>query len=256
LRQRVGRGGMAFVFSAWDAHLQREVAVKIIKPELAKNPDLCRLFHHEAQITASLQHPHIIPIYDFNDSDGLPYIVMPLIQGKSLKQILSAGRLPLKPAREIFLQTCDAIGYAHQQGIAHGDIKPANILISPNHHVFVTDFGLAAMDGKASVHYPWGSPRFSAPEQAAGLPPTPTSDVYSLGLLLHLLLASELPTQGSSGLSQKFTNEISRILVNALADQPADRFPDANQLFAACAAIPARWPETFSISPSDVHQLQ
>jgi serine/threonine-protein kinase len=236
LRQRIGRGGMAFVYSAWDTRLLCEVAVKIIKPALSADGTICARFSREAAITCQLHHPNIMSIYNHGVADGLPYLVMPLIEGLSLKQLLQSGQLPNQQAVEIFMQTCDAIGYAHSKGVAHGDIKPANILVSPKNHVILTDFGLASITGEPPLPHPWGSLHYTAPEQAAGSPPTFRSDVYSLGVILHLLLAGVLPSGVYPLSSPTLPKEFQPVLTKALAKNPADRFSDAREMHADCVS--------------------
>jgi len=233
LNQRIGRGGMAFVYSAWDTYLKREVAVKILKPILLKDKNNHLRFRQEVMIHGMLQHPNIMPIYDHGVVDDLPYLVMPLIKGQSLKQYLLSGLLPVLLSLDIFFQVCEAIGYAHSIGIAHGDIKPANILITPPNQVTLTDFGVAAITGFPPTSQTWGSIHYAAPEQTAGSPPTFRSDVYSLGILLFLLLTGNLPSKPDPINTYTIPNVFQQIIKKALCNDPAKRYTDAREMYTA-----------------------
>ncbi len=201
LLQRVGSGGMAEVFRGRDLMLERYVAVKILRPDYTNNQAFQERFRQEARAAANLSHPNIVTVHDFGLDHGQLFIVMEHVPGSDLKTLLrQRGRFPIEEAIPLIVQGCAGIGYAHRAGLVHCDVKPHNMLVTPDKRLKVTDFGIAR--ALATIHpdehsdIVWGSPQYFSPEQAAGEPPSPASDVYSLGIVLYELLTGSLPFNG------------------------------------------------------------
>ena len=256
LQERIGTGGMARVYRAIDTNLDRAVAIKILHEHLSDDPSFKERFEREAKLIASLNHPNIVQIYDFNwfERDGYPvyYMVMPLIPGKTLATTLDdlaeAGeRLPHDNVLRLALELSDALGYAHTAGMIHRDVKPANIILNERGQAVLTDFGIARLiessrltqDGIST-----GTPAYMSPEQATGLPGDARSDLYALGAILFELLTGHPPYSGDDGMSLMLKHlnapvpaitdtlpqaspELDELIAKALAKRPADRFQTA-----------------------------
>lgn len=252
LIQAIGNGGMAVVYHARDQMLERPVAIKILRQDYSKNEAFRERFRLEAKAAANLSHPNIVTVHDFGfDSDRL-YLVMEYVPGTDLKTILKERvHLPVDEAVNIIIQAASGIGYAHRAGLVHCDVKPHNVLVTPDHRVKVTDFGIArAMasiqpDEKHDVV--WGSPLYFAPEQAAGGPPSPASDVYSLGVVLYELVTGRLPFNSTDPselarmhreavplpprkLNPEIPVALEQIIMKVLAKEPSARYRTADQL--------------------------
>src|SRR2546422_9063903 len=204
LEGEIGRGGMGVVFNARDERLKRQVAVKVLPPDLAFREEIRLRFLREAETAARLSHPHIVPIHSVGEGpDGLVYFVMAYVDGESLgAKLKRRGRLPPDEARRIMLETADALGAAHALGIIHRDVKPDNILLEGSRgRVVVTDFGIAkplsSTTGSATLTATGvaiGTPHYMSPEQAAGDREIDgRSDIYSLGVVAYQMLTGELP---------------------------------------------------------------
>jgi serine/threonine protein kinase len=182
--KKLGEGGMGTVYLARDLSLEREVALKIISPELARNPSLMARFRVEAIAQAKLNHTNITVIHSFDQQKDIYYIVMEFVDGKTLKQVVrEKGKIPLKEAADIFSQILQAVAYAHSRGIVHRDIKPSNIFLTKEHIVKIGDFGIAkveGIDGLTRIGSTLGSPHYSSPEQVMGKKTDARTDVYSL----------------------------------------------------------------------------
>ena len=212
----LGRGGMGVVFNARDERLKRQVAIKVLPPELAFREEIRIRFLREAETAARLSHPHIVPIHSVGESpDGLVYFVMAYVDGESLAaRLRRRGRLPPEETRRIMQETADAMGAAHALGIIHRDVKPDNILLEGSRgRVVVTDFGIAkalsSTTGPATLTATGvaiGTPQYMSPEQAAGDREIDgRSDIYSLGVVAYQMLTGELPFQAPTvpGLDRK-----------------------------------------------------
>jgi serine/threonine-protein kinase len=269
----LGRGGMATVYLAYDLRYGRQVAVKVLRPELGAilGPDR---FTREIRIAAALNHPHILPLHDSGEAGGRLFYVMPYVRGGSLRGRLTAEqRLPVDEAVAIVRQVASALDHAHAHSLIHRDIKPENILLHEG-EAMVTDFGIALAAGSAPADRLTetgllvGTPEYMSPEQAAGERTLdPRSDVYSLGCVLYELLAGEPPHFGPSPkslIARRFTEPAPRVrrirpevptavdeaVAQALAPDPADRFPTAAAFADALAGrvLPARQPRPPSVA--------
>jgi eukaryotic-like serine/threonine-protein kinase len=195
---RIGSGGMAEVYRARDLMLERTVAIKLLREDFSQDPTFRERFRQEAKAAANLSHPNIVTIHDFGFDDKQIFIVMEYIPGTDLKTILqSRGNMDVNEALPLIIQACAGVGYAHRAGLVHCDVKPHNMIVTPDQRLKVTDFGiaraLASIPAQEVNNVVWGSPQYFSPEQAAGHPPSPASDVYSLGVVLYEMLTGQLP---------------------------------------------------------------
>src|SRR5918995_1666666 len=200
IHKRVGRGGMADVFLARDRLLDRQVAIKVLFPEFAVDPNFVERFRREAQAAANLSHPNIVNVYDWGKHSGTYFIAMEYVHGRTLADILRTnGRVTAMQAAEIASEVAAALNFAHEAGLVHRDIKPANILIGANGQVKVADFGIArAMNAPTESNLTqagsvMGTASYFSPEQAQGAQPDPRSDLYSLGIVMYEMVAGKPP---------------------------------------------------------------
>ena len=229
VHKRIGRGGMADVFSARDLLLDRQVAMKVLFPEFAVDENFVERFRREAQSAANLSHPNIVSVYDWGKFDGTYFIAMEEVQGQTLADVLKDNKqLTAKQAGEIAGEVAAALGFAHDGGLAHRDIKPANILIGSNGQVKVADFGIArAMnapteDNLTQVGSVMGTATYFSPEQAQGAQPDPRSDLYSLGIVMYEMVSGKPPFAGENPVSiaYKQVHDAPQPLVQLIADVP------------------------------------
>ncbi len=265
LVERIGSGGMAEVYRAKQlTAFGREVAVKVIRQDFSEDKLFRERFLREAQAIAKLSHPNILPLIEFGEQDDLLYLVMPYAPGGTLRDLMQrvGGPLPLKDALEIFTQLCDAVQYAHEQGIFHRDIKPQNVLIQRGKHLLLADFGIArdaASEQKlTSTGAGVGTVEYMAPEQAMGRGDA-RSDLYSLAIVLYQMLTGRVPFSGNTPfeimmkqanqplqparlLNPTLPREVDGILEMALAKDPGKRFQSAGALLRAAQGLlqPAR----------------
>jgi hypothetical protein len=257
LEHEVGRGAMSVVYRATDRRHARPVAVKVLEPAPTFGGDSDRLLR-EIQLAARLRHPHILPVYESGAIDGIPFYVMPYVDGESLRRRLARGWLPVEEAVRIASEVADALRYAHAHGVVHRDIKPENILLEAGHAV-VADFGVAVAmsppdgeltEGRIAV----GTPAYMSPEQASGERVVDgRSDLYALACTLYEMLAGEPPFHGptpQATIARRFLGPpvplrqrrpevpegIAAVVETALALDPADRFPSAADFVEALAA--------------------
>lgn len=204
LLDRLGSGGMADVFRARDLMLDRYVAIKLLREDYSRSLSFQERFRQEARAAANLSHPNIVTVHDFGvEENGLVYIIMEYLPGRDMKTILrQRGRFTVEECIPLMIQACAGIGYAHRAGLVHCDVKPHNMLVTPDQRLKVTDFGIARalatiMPGERT-DVVWGSPQYFSPEQAAGEAPSPASDVYSLGVVLYEMLTGTPPFTAST----------------------------------------------------------
>jgi serine/threonine-protein kinase len=198
IEARIGSGGMAEVYRARDLTLERTVAIKLLRDDFSGDPAFRERFRQEAKAAANLSHPNIVTIHDFGFDDKQIFIVMEYVPGTDLKTILeSRGSLSVDETLPLIIQACAGVGYAHRAGLIHCDVKPQNMIVTPDQRLKVTDFGiaraLASIHPQEVTHVVWGSPQYFSPEQAAGLSLSPASDVYGLGVVLYEMLTGRLP---------------------------------------------------------------
>jgi serine/threonine-protein kinase len=225
----IGSGGMATVFRGHDRELGRPVAIKLLADNLAADPAFRDRFHREAQMAARLSHPNIVHVYDITrDDDGRPYIVMEYVGGESLAETLAReGPTPPERVREIALDCCAGLAYAHAAGLVHRDIKPHNLLAGPDGRVKIADFGIAhSLDGVAitKTGTVLGTAGYLSPEQSRGGAVTPATDMYALGVTLHQLLTGRVPDgEPARGVPQPFRRAIARCIDPDPANRPSAR---------------------------------
>ncbi|HEX8729703.1 MAG TPA: serine/threonine-protein kinase [Ktedonobacterales bacterium] len=254
LRRRLGEGGMAQVYLARDVRLGREVAVKVLDRTLADRPGFRERFMREARVAAALDHPNIVPLFDFGDTEAL-FLVMPYVSGGSLQDVLPRAPLPIGEVVTYGSQIADALEYAHHRKVVHRDVKPANMLIHADGRLMLSDFGLAKIvNATSKLQAPRnrpdaGTPEYMAPEQVVGNSDA-RSDIYGLGVVLYLLLTGRLPFSGSTShevmqahlykdpkpvraYNPSVPLAMEAVVMRAMAKEPSDRFQRAGELGAA-----------------------
>ena len=257
--EEVGRGGMATVYRARQESMDRDVAIKIIQRGLS-DPAAVQRFQREARLIARLEHPHILPVYDFDGAHDPPYIVMRFLEGGTLEDILARGMLPLDEVASVMRQLCAGLDYAHRQGVIHRDIKPSNILVDRDGNAFVSDFGIArSAAGPTSMRLTQegmvlGSVEYMSPEQVMGRRDLDfRADLYALGAMLFQMLTGRLPyvsdpplgvlamhmsapIPSACALNPALNEAVDEVIQRVLAKKPEDRFRNAVEMSAALDA--------------------
>lgn len=247
----IGEGGMANVYLGYDTILDRNVAIKILRGDLSTDEKFVRRFQREALSASSLAHPNIVEMYDVGEDDGIYYIVMEYVEGKTLKQLLKKrGSLTLSEAIDIMLQLTDGMAHAHDSYIIHRDLKPQNIMIKDDGQIKITDFGIAmALNATqlTQTNSVMGSVHYLPPEQASGKGSTIKSDIYSMGIIFYELLTGSLPFKGDNAVeialkhmrdplpsvredNPAIPQSIENIILKATAKNPKNRYDDARQM--------------------------
>src|SRR5580704_1902322 len=249
----IGEGGMGKVYKAHDSDLDRTVALKLVRPELAKDGNSLQRFKQELLLASSISHRNILRIHDLGDVDGVKFISMAFVQGMDLHDLIEKqGRLPIERATNIAKQLAGALEAAHAEGVVHRDLKPRNVLIDVDDHIFVSDFGLAkSLDsdktGMTRVGEVLGTPRYMSPEQAESKSADNRSDIYSLGIILYEMLTGEVPFTGESSLQVMFQHVqqqpknprllnpdipeyLATVILKCLEKDPALRYQSAAEL--------------------------
>ncbi|MCL5773093.1 MAG: protein kinase, partial [Firmicutes bacterium] len=257
VEEKLGEGGMAYIYKAMDTKLERTVVLKVLKEEMAKDPEFLGRFKREAQSVAKLNHPNILTVYDIGEENGINYIVMEYFDAASLKDITKGKILPFNKIYDIATKILDALSYAHENGIVHRDIKPHNILINQDNVLKVTDFGIAkafTSDTLTSTGSILGSVHYFSPEQAQGKPVDETSDIYSLGVMLYELATGKLPFEGDSpvAVALKHVQEsplppavinpsispaFEKIILKAMEKDPGKRYHGASEMMKDIAGL-------------------
>ena len=247
----IGEGGMANVYLGYDTILDRNVAIKILRGDLSSDEKFVRRFQREALSASSLAHPNIVEMYDVGEDDGIYYIVMEYVEGKTLKQLLKKrGSLTLSEAIDIMLQLTDGMAHAHDSYIIHRDLKPQNIMIKDDGQIKITDFGIAmALNATqlTQTNSVMGSVHYLPPEQASGKGSTIKSDIYSMGIIFYELLTGSLPFKGDNAVeialkhmrdplpdvredNPSIPQSIENVILKATAKNPKNRYDDARQM--------------------------
>src|SRR5229473_2981025 len=279
LLEELGRGAMGVVYRAQDPVIGRPVAVKTLRLSEEgtgiTRAELIARFQTEARAAGLLTHPNIVTVYDAGEEEGLFYITMELVEGRSLQALLDAGQsFPTPRTLRLMEQVCSALEFAHQRNIVHRDIKPANLMLTEDDTVKITDFGTAKIlqFGTAQTAHVIGTPSYMSPEQIKGKPVDGRSDIFSLGVILYELVTGEKPFPGENitTVIYKIINEepisprsldssihpgLSAVITRALAKEPADRFQSCRELLEALKnyhekAVPDA---TARIAPSASH---
>ena len=268
IEELIGRGGMGVVYRSYDLRLKRTVALKLMAPDLARDPGFRERFLRETELAASLEHPNVVPIHDAGDVDGRLYLAMRHVEGGDLRAVLRADEAPT-PARALELvgQVASALDAAHARGLVHRDVKPSNVLLDGRGHVYLADFGLTrrlADGGQEAVEgRSLGTPAYLAPEQIEGGTIDARTDVYALGCLLHECLTGSPPFARGSRLAVAWAHleeeppsasaarpelpgAIDAVIARAMAKDPAERYATCAELVAAGEAAlglgrPAAW---------------
>lgn len=257
LDDRIAAGGMGEVWQATDLALHRQVAVKLMRPGYAQDPEGLARFRAEARYAGSLAHPNIAMIYDFWEGDppGQPYLVMELVNGPSLAKVLTQGPMGPVTTLDVIAQTAAGLQAAHQAGLVHRDIKPANLLISPGGQIKISDFGIARADSSATLTGTGmvvGTAAYLAPERVSGQPATPASDLYALGIVAHECLTGQRPFDGDAfavalahlqqelpPLPPSVPAEVARLVAALTAKNPRARPPSAGSVAQRAAHLQA-----------------
>jgi tRNA A-37 threonylcarbamoyl transferase component Bud32 len=254
----LGRGGMGAVYKARQPRLDRFVALKILSPEKQNDPQFAERFEREARVLARLSHPHIVSVFDSGVAQGRYYLLMEFVDGLTLRQVLQPGKLSPAEALQLVPQICDALQYAHQQGIVHRDIKPENILLDKQGQLKIADFGIAKIAGLEApglsltgVRDVMGTPHYMAPEQVE----QPQSvdhraDIYSLGVVFYEMLTGELPLGKFASPSTKVQVDVrlDEVVLRSLEKEPARRYQQASQVKTDVETI-AGTPPRFAPAP-------
>jgi serine/threonine-protein kinase len=252
LQQTLGTGGMAVVYRARDLMLERPVAIKVLRQDFSNDDGFRDRFRQEARAAANLSHSNIVTVHDFGLDNGRLYIVMEYVPGTDLKTMIKQrGRFSVEDAIPLIVQACAGIGYAHRAGLVHCDVKPQNMLVTPDQRLKVTDFGiaraLATIRPDERFDVIWGSPQYFSPEQASGSAPSPSSDVYSLGVILYEMLTGQLPFNSNDPtelarlhreavpipprrLNPAIPVELEQIILKVLSKESSARYRSADQL--------------------------
>ena len=252
---QIGQGGMATVYKAYQPSMDRNVAIKVLPSQLADSKEFTQRFQQEARIIARLEHAHILPVFDYGESEGIAYFVMRYLDAGTLKNKMESGHLPLREIDRIFTQLADALGYAHSQGVVHRDLKPANALIDAQGSLFLTDFGIAKILESASPRLTqtdaiMGTPAYISPEQAQAQKVDQRSDIYSLGIILYEMVTGRVPFTADtplavilkhvsdplplpSSIKPDIPEAIEQVILKALAKNPNDRYATTGEFISA-----------------------
>jgi serine/threonine protein kinase len=254
----LGKGGMGAVYKARQPHLDRFVALKVLPPESARDPAFAERFAREARALARLNHPNIVGVHDFGDSSGLYWLLMEYVDGVNLRQAMRAGQLTPEEALRIVPQLCDALQFAHDEGVVHRDIKPENILLDKRGRVKVADFGLAKLLGQSAAdtgltgtQQVLGTLHYMAPEQLAGARTVDhRADIYALGVTFYEMLTGELPLGRFPPPSKKVAVDarLDAVVLRTLEYEPAERFQHASDIRTAIEVIAGHPPPRLTAS--------
>jgi len=260
----LGEGGMAAVYKAYQPSMERYVAIKVLPRHMASTEEFLNRFRREAKLLAQLQHPNILPVFDYGESEGYPYIVMPFVPSGTLADLIDNQQLPLEKVRRIMNQIGDALAYAHGRGMIHRDIKPSNVLIDESGNCLLTDFGLARMV-ESSIKITTsgtvlGTPAYMSPEQGAGSEIDHRSDIYSLGIILYEMVTGRVPYNAETPIAVVFKHiqdplpsarklnpdlpeSVELVLLKALTKSPEDRYQTMGEFMNAIRSAISESPQ-------------
>ena len=258
LREQVGGGDLGVVYRAYQPSVGREVAIKAIRPELVNQPSFVHGFEAEAQQVAQLEHPHLVPLYDYwRDPEGA-YLVMRWLRGRSLRQALERGPWNLEPATRVVSQVAGALAYAHRQGVVHRNVNPANVLLDEDGNAYLSDFGVATrVAGSESRRPVTSSPAYVSPEELVGEPLTRRSDIYGLGLLTFELLTDQRPPMDGPlppvrSVRPELPPALDEVVARATAADPDERYESVDRFSAAFdAAVGRTAPAAETYTPAE-----
>jgi serine/threonine protein kinase len=282
----LGEGGMAAVYKAYQASMDRFVALKVLPQYFARDPEFVGRFAQEARMLAKLQHLHILPVFDYGETDGYTYIVMPLVETGTLSSLIKGEPLPLSQIQQIIRQVGSALSYAHSQGVVHRDVKPSNVLVDRQGNCLLTDFGIAKMvEGTMAFTQTGaiiGTPAYMSPEQILGKKLDGRSDIYSMGVVLYEMATGRPPFQAETppAIFVKHLSDplppphiynpdipegVERVILKALSKDREDRFETMDEMVDALARgiadkvrpeakpelplTPTRWADTEAVVP-------
>jgi predicted Ser/Thr protein kinase/Tfp pilus assembly protein PilF len=253
--EQLGQGGMATVYKAYHAALDRYVALKVLHPAFGEDPNFAARFQREARLVAKLDHPNIVPIYDYSEHEKRTFLVMKFIEGETLKARMARGPLASDELAQIIEAVGSALGYAHKMGILHRDIKPSNVLLVPDGSIYLADFGLAriasAGESTLSGDMIMGTPQYISPEQAMGKKELDEgTDIYSFGVMLYEMVVGQVPFNADTPFSiihdhiytslpiphtinPSVPEPVERVLLKALSKERADRYASVTEMVAA-----------------------
>lgn len=258
LVEEIGKGGMATVYRAYQPRMERFVAVKVINKAILSDETAMERFTREARLVVKLEHPHLLPVYDYDGHNDPPYIVMRYLESGTLKDVLEQGALPLREAAFMLQQITSALDYAHRQGVIHRDIKPSNIMIDADGNAFLMDFGIAHIsdqkEGLTQTGFAVGTPGYMSPEQALGESVDSRTDIYAIGVVLFQMITGELPytSETPMGLVLKhmqepvpiaternpdLPDEVNDIIASAMAKQPENRYQTGGEMVEALMEV-------------------
>ncbi|MBN1231629.1 MAG: serine/threonine protein kinase [Anaerolineales bacterium] len=273
----IGSGGMAEVFLGHDLMLERPVAIKVLRKKYSDDPEFRERFRQEAKAAANLSHTNIVTVYDFGlDGEDL-YIIMEYVPGRDLNTIIKEnGQLGTNEGIYLIIQACKAIGYAHRSGLVHCDVKPHNFLVTEDLKLKVTDFGIAramaSINRDEESDIVWGSPQYFSPEQAGGYPPSPASDVYSIGVVMYYLFTGQLPFSGKNAnelarmhrrdepippmhINPVIPSTLNDIILKVLSKEPSARYRMADQLGRVLQTFQKQFQEVADAQPEPPTKL-
>ncbi|HWY31719.1 MAG TPA: protein kinase, partial [Candidatus Acidoferrum sp.] len=259
----IGQGGMGAVYKARQPALDRFVALKILPPAMGSDPGFAERFNREARALARLNHPNIVAVHDFGQAGPLHYLLMEFVDGANLRQVEQAGKLTPEQAVNIVPQICEALQFAHNEGIVHRDIKPENLLLDKKGRLKITDFGIAKIIGVATgkssltgARDVVGTPHYMAPEQIENPQAVDhRADIYSLGVVFYEMLTGELPLGRFSPPSQKAPMDarLDEVVMHTLEKEPGERYQQASQVKTDVETIAAT-AAPFTSSPKSAGQ--
>ncbi len=262
IQEEIGKGGMGIVYRAYDPEIDRKLALKVLRADMAEDEEIVQRFLREAKAAGRLAHPNIVTVYDVGEDGGMPFIAMEFLSGISLEEMIKQGPLPLRDALRFSGQIAHALHYAHREGVVHRDIKPSNIIVGGDGQVKITDFGIARVQDISSSEQTrtgqiLGTPTYMSPEQVQGKKVNGSADLFSLGVILYEMISGERPFRNDSivslfhailneqpvPLSRKMPGvpeQVDHIVSKALEKDPAKRYATGEEFARALSGFSER----------------